>query len=80
MVLGQHQETAGMGFQDSRAFTGELARVNLWDTVLSDADIAAQYRNCYIPDGSVIQWSHFIAMGEVEIKQYSCKLTSGKFA
>ena len=78
-MLGQYQETADEGFQDWKAFTGELAEVNLWDTVLSYADIAAQHRNCYIPDGNVIQWSHFIAMGEVEIKEYSCKLTTGTF-
>ena len=78
-MLGQSQETAGDGFENWKAFTGEVAEVNLWDKVLSDADIAAQYRNCYIPDGSVIQWPQFIAMGEVEIKQYSCKLTGGKF-
>lgn len=77
-VLGQTQETAGDGFETSKAFTGELAEVNLWDTVLSDADIASQYRNCYIPHGSVIQWPQFEVMGEVEIKQHSCTLTSGK--
>ena len=77
-VLGQSQETMGDGFEASKAFTGELAEVNLWDTVLSDADIAAQYRNCYIPPGSVIQWPQFEVMGELEIKEYSCTLTSGK--
>lgn len=77
-VLGQTQETAADGFETSKAFTGELAEVNLWDTVLSDADIASQYRNCYIPHGSVIQWPQFEVMGEVEIKQHSCTLTSGK--
>lgn len=77
-VLGQTQETTGDDFEASKAFSGELAEVNLWDTVLSDADIAAQYRNCYIPHGSVIQWPQFEAMGELEIKQYSCTLTRGK--
>ena len=78
-MLGQYQETAGDGFEVWKAFTGELAEVNLWDMVLSGADIAAQYRTCYIPSGTVIQWPHFIVVGEVEIKQYSCTLTSGKF-
>ena len=78
-MLGQTQDRAGHGFEAWKALTGELAEVNLWDTVLSGADIAGQYRNCYIPHGSVIQWPQFIVMGEVVIKEYSCKLTSGKF-
>ena len=78
-MLGQYQQTAGDGFEVWKAFTGELAEVNLWDMVLAGADVASQYRNCYIPSGTVIQWPQFIVMGEVEIKQYNCTLTSGKF-
>lgn len=78
-MLGQHQETAGDGFEVWKSFIGELAEVNLWDMVLSRAEVVGQYRNCYIPSGTVIQWPQFRVMGEVEIKQYSCTLASGMF-
>ncbi|XP_078381896.1 uncharacterized protein LOC144664624 [Oculina patagonica] len=78
VVLGQDQHFIGGGFEINQAFTGELAEVNLWDMVLSAADIAAQYRNCYIPEGSVLQWSQFKLVGEVEIKKYSCTLTTDR--
>lgn len=78
-VLGQDQDVVGGGFHVGDAFTGELAEMNLWDVVLSAADIADQFRNCYIPHGSVIQWSQFKPKGEVDIKKYKCTLTSGKY-
>ena len=66
VVLGQNQEVAGGGFKIKDTFTGELAEVNMWGEVLSGADIAAQYRNCYIPQGSVIQWYQFKPMRSEE--------------
>lgn len=77
-VLGQDQDTIGGDFVVSDAFVGELAEVNLWDVVLSATDVAAQYRNGYIPQGSVIQWSEFTPKGAVEIGRYSSTVTSGK--
>ena len=69
-VLGQDQDIVGGGFDLRDAFTGELAQVNLWDVVLSAAEIAAQFKHSYIPHGSVIQWSQFKLVGEVEIRKY----------
>ena len=35
----------------------QLAEVNMWDRVLSESEIAAQYTNCRIPSGPVVAWS-----------------------
>ena len=59
LVLGQEQDSPGGGFDRNQTLHGRLASVNMWDKVLSESDIAAQYTNCSIPHGSVINWSVF---------------------
>ena len=59
LVLGQEQDSNGGGFDRNQTLHGRLASVNIWDKVLSESDIAAQYTNCSIPHGSVINWSVF---------------------
>ena len=59
VVLGQDQDSIGGGFELSHTLHGQLAEVNLWDRVLSEDDIAAQYTNCSIPHGSVLAWPVF---------------------
>ena len=60
MVLGQDQDTIGGGFDANQAFVaGELTEVNMWDSVLSESDVAAQHENCTIPHGSVLSWPLF---------------------
>ena len=48
----------------------QLAEVNMWDRVLSESEIAAQYTNCRIPSGSVVTWSEFktLTNGSVIVK------------
>ena len=71
LVLGQEQDSIGGGFDRHQTLHGRLASVNMWDKVLSESDIAAQYTNCSVPHGSVINWSVFknltrgnVAVGE----------------
>ena len=59
LVLGQDQDSIGGGFHVEETFHGRLASVNMWDKVLSESDIAAQYTNCSVPYGSVLNWSVF---------------------
>ena len=59
MVLGQDQDSIGGGFDAYQAFVGELTGVNMWDSVLSESDVAAQHENCSIPHGSVLSWPLF---------------------
>ncbi|KAL9972415.1 hypothetical protein ACROYT_G018713 [Oculina patagonica] len=58
-VIGQDQDTLGGGFAAAQSFVGEVTEVNVWGVVLSASDIAAQYRNCHITQGSVNWWSQF---------------------
>ncbi|KAL9972423.1 hypothetical protein ACROYT_G018722 [Oculina patagonica] len=58
-VIGQDQDTLGGGFDATQSFVGEVTEVNVWGVVLSESDIAAQYRNCHITQGAVNWWSQF---------------------
>ena len=70
LVLGQEQDSIGGGFDRNQTLHGRLASVNMWDKVLSESDIAAQYTSCSVPSGSVFNWSLFknLAHGNVTIK------------
>ena len=69
VVLGQDQDSFGGGFSTNDAFVGELTEVNMWDRVLSEGDIAAQFENCSIPHGSVLAWPVFkdVVYGQVKV-------------
>ena len=70
LVLGQDQDTVGGGFELDNTLNAQLAEVNMWDRVLSEKEIAAQYTNCRIPSGSVVTWSEFktLTNGSVIVK------------
>ena len=69
-MLGQDQDTVGGGFKLEDTLNAQLAEVNMWDRVLSESEIAAQYTNCKIPSGSVVTWSEFktLTHGSVIVK------------
>ena len=71
LVLGQDQDSIGGGFHVEETFHGRLASVNMWDKVLSESDIAAQYTNCSVPHGSVLNWSVFknVTHGNVTVEE-----------
>ena len=71
LVLGQEQDSIGGGFDRRQTLHGRLASVNMWDKVLSESDIAAQYTNCSVPHGSVINWSVFknLTRGNVAVEE-----------
>ena len=71
LVLGQEQDSIGGGFDRDQTLHGRLANVNMWDKVLSESDIAAQYTNCSVPHGSVINWSVFknLTHGNVAVEE-----------
>lgn len=58
-VIGQDQDDVGDSFEAGQSFVGDVTEVNVWSTVLSESDIAAQYANCHITQGSVTWWSQF---------------------
>ena len=45
LVLGQEKDSIGGGFDRTQTLYGRLASVNMWEKVLSESDIAAQYTN-----------------------------------
>ena len=71
LVLGQEQDSIGGGFDRNQTLHGRLASVNMWDKVLSESDIAAQYTNCSVPYGSVINWFVFknVTRGNVAVEE-----------
>ena len=71
LVLGQEQDSIGGGFNRKQTLHGQLASINMWDKVLSESDIAAQYTNCSVPHGSVFNWSVFksLTRGNVTVEE-----------
>ena len=71
LVLGQEQDSIGGGFDRNQTLHGRLASVNIWDKVLSESEIAAQYTNCSVPHGSVLNWSVFknLTHGNVTVEE-----------
>ena len=71
LVLGQEQDSVGGRFNPSQTLHGRLASVNMWDKVLPESDIAAQYTNCSVPHGSAINWSVFknLTRGNVAVEE-----------
>ena len=71
LVLGQGQDSIGRGFNRKQTLHGQLASINMWDKVLSESDIAAQYTNCSVPHGSVFNWSVFKSLthGNVTVEE-----------
>ncbi|KAI8520909.1 Oncoprotein-induced transcript 3 protein [Branchiostoma belcheri] len=67
-ILGQDQDRVGGGFEASQSFIGELSEVNLWDRVLSSAEIAA---DCSY-HGNVIDWetTNIRVFGEASKAEY----------
>ena len=78
LVLGQGQDSIGRGFNRKQTLHGQLASINMWDKVLSESDIAAQYTNCSVPHGSVFNWSVFKSLthGNVTVEEPWIKLFS----
>ncbi|XP_078702672.1 neuronal pentraxin-2-like [Branchiostoma floridae x Branchiostoma belcheri] len=70
-ILGQDQDVLGGGFDASQSFIGEMSEVNLWDRVLSPAEIAA---DCSY-HGNVIDWdtTGIEVFGQASRGEYQCR-------
>ncbi|XP_078679028.1 uncharacterized protein LOC144914705 isoform X8 [Branchiostoma floridae x Branchiostoma belcheri] len=69
-ILGQDQDVVGGRFEAHQSFIGELSEVNLWDRVLSPAEIAA---DCSY-HGNVIDWdtTNITVFGQASRAEYQC--------
>ncbi|XP_078699951.1 neuronal pentraxin-2-like [Branchiostoma floridae x Branchiostoma belcheri] len=73
-ILGQEQDTLGGGFDANQSFSGELSGVNLWDRVLSPAEIGAGWAVFCNHHGNVIDWdtTDIAVFGETSMTEYQC--------
>ena len=60
LTLAREQDTLGGGFVVSQSFIGMLTNVNVWDHVLSPAEIERMSKSCLSGEGNVYKWSDFI--------------------
>ncbi|KAI8510820.1 hypothetical protein Bbelb_117360 [Branchiostoma belcheri] len=76
-ILGQDQDEVGGRFQAHQSLIGELSNVNLWDRVLSPAEIAA---DCSY-HGNVIDWdtTNIGVFGDASRAEYQCTRFQGTF-
>ncbi|KAJ8406691.1 hypothetical protein AAFF_G00296070 [Aldrovandia affinis] len=58
LILGQEQDTLGGRFDASQALVGELSQFNLWDRILTPAEIAALADCSKASLGSVVPWTN----------------------
>ncbi|XP_015274698.1 PREDICTED: neuronal pentraxin receptor [Gekko japonicus] len=56
IILGQEQDTLGGRFDATQAFVGEIAQFNMWDHVLTPAEILGLANCTSHLQGNVIQW------------------------
>nr|XP_033785356.1 neuronal pentraxin receptor [Geotrypetes seraphini] len=56
IILGQEQDVLGGRFDATQAFVGEIAQLNMWDRILTPAEILG-IANCTHPlSGNMVQW------------------------
>ena len=53
MIIGQDQNRLGGGFATADSFKGELTGINVWDRVLSAADISELAGSCSAGEGNI---------------------------
>ncbi|XP_078353573.1 uncharacterized protein LOC144638230 [Oculina patagonica] len=77
LVLGQEQDSVGGGFQSVQSFQGMLSNVNIWDRVLSAAQIKEISASCVLDEwneANVYKWSDFLHQGgTMLLKPSPCK-------
>ncbi|XP_044297074.1 neuronal pentraxin receptor [Varanus komodoensis] len=56
MILGQEQDTLGGRFDATQAFVGEISQFNLWDHILTPAEIVGLANCTRHLQGNVLQW------------------------
>ena len=60
LMLAQEQDSLGGDFDITQCFIGMLTNVNVWDHVLSPAEIEKMSKSCLSGEGNVYKWSDFI--------------------
>jgi len=68
ITLGQEQDSLGGGFSAAQSFIGMMTNVNVWDHVLSIAQIEQMSKSCLSGEGNVYKWSDFIHGREGKVR------------
>ncbi|XP_076647342.1 sushi, von Willebrand factor type A, EGF and pentraxin domain-containing protein 1 isoform X1 [Halictus rubicundus] len=56
LVIGQEQDRVGGGFSESESFLGKITLLDVWDRILSSADIKRLFSTCEKYYGNIIAW------------------------
>ncbi|XP_029446051.1 neuronal pentraxin receptor [Rhinatrema bivittatum] len=56
IILGQEQDVVGGRFDATQAFVGEIAQLNMWDRILTPAEILGIANCTNTLSGNMIQW------------------------
>ncbi|MED6234359.1 hypothetical protein ATANTOWER_027872 [Ataeniobius toweri] len=69
VLIGQDPDSFLGGFDAKQSFVGEISDVNLWDSVLSDAEVQNLFHQRTTQNGNVIDWEtvDLTPTGEVEV-------------
>ena len=67
-MLGQEQDSLGGGLAAAQSFVGMMTNVNVWDHVLSIAQIEQMSKSCLSGEGNVYKWSDFIYGREGKVR------------
>lgn len=76
LVVGQEQDVRGGLYSISESFIGTISRLNLWDYVLTEGDIARIVSSCDENIGNLIAWPDFLSglNGKIErINSHICR-------
>ncbi|XP_032232088.2 neuronal pentraxin-1, partial [Nematostella vectensis] len=68
LVLGQDQDSYGVGFVNNQRFIGNLTSVNIWDSDMRGS-IPAFAKQCVSEDGNVFSWknAHKGIQGDIKV-------------
>ena len=77
LVLGQQVQDGS--FKESRAFTGNLSRINMWNFSMTEEEVQSIATNCSSPVGNVLKWRDFWKglQGGVELPEESQCIAAG---
>ncbi len=70
LVLGQDQDSVGGGFESAQSFQGVLSNVNVWDHVLSAAQITEMSTSCQLDEwneANLYKWPDFLRQGGAKL-------------
>ena len=80
-MVGQEQDDLGGSFNPSESFVGTLTSLNIWNEVLSDAQLTALTGNCSVQMfGNVVAWADFQLGISGKLQKVETEFCSGKFS